>query len=282
MSEQSWPANLVPPLTNLILEAGQAIMEIFESDFEILSKQDASPVTIADEKGEAIITKALASLTPHIPVIGEEAKSQGKAPDLDNATQDGKKYFWLVDPLDGTKEFIKRGTDFTVNIGLIEDGHPIMGLVYAPALGKIWVGGQDVEAKLLTVSDYKVTASQNMATRCFHPENAVIVASKSHRSPELESWLAHYPDAEHVSIGSSLKFCLVAEGQADLYPRLGPTCEWDTAAAHAVLVGAGGKVLDDHGQPLCYGKDFRTYLNPYFIAIGDPNLQTPTLQPVIE
>ena len=261
----------VDSLLAVMLEAGAAVMDVYASDFEIFGKADQSPVTEADRRGEAIIEAALKIIAPDIPMIGEEAKSEGKCPDISGGT------FWLVDPLDGTKEFIKRGNDFTVNIGLIEDGRPTMGFVYAPALGKIYWGIVGKGAWMADVKGGRMGTARAIACRKADATKMVIVASKSHRSPELESWLAHFPAADHVSIGSSLKFCLLAAGEADLYPRLGPTCEWDTAAAHAVLAAAGGSVTVGGGAPLRYGKDTKTFLNPWFLCAADPSLPVPPL-----
>lgn len=261
-------AQLIEDLLPVILEAGRAVMDVFNSDFSVYEKSDASQVTDADQRGEDIITKALIALTPDIPVIGEEAKDAGTAPDISGGA------FWLVDPLDGTKEFIKRGDDFTVNIGLIEDGRPTAGLVLAPARKRIWAGSVDSGAFAADTDMNNIGERSEIKTRPT-PETLTIVASKSHRSEVLENWLEHYPGAEHISIGSSLKIVLIAEGSADLYPRLGPTCEWDTAAAHAVLRAAGGEAIVSDGGPLTYGKDLKTYLNPFFLAKADPASGTP-------
>ena len=264
-------SSFIPPLTATVLDAGQKIMEIFKSNFEVYGKDDKSPVTEADRQGEIIITKALQDLTSSIPIVGEEAKSEGKCPDISGGT------FWLVDPLDGTKEFIKKGNDFTVNIGLVVDNRPILGFVLAPALNQLYWGIVGEGAWTADVKNNTITNIRPICTSSTSKENLVIVASKSHRSKELETWLSHYPSAEHTSIGSSLKFCLIATGEADLYPRLGPTCEWDTAAAHAVLIAAGGSVDAPDGTPLKYGKDPKTFLNPYFICKGNPNIETPSI-----
>lgn len=271
MTEKFEANSLIEKLLPTLLEAGRAVMDVFHSDFSVFEKSDDSPVTEADKRGEIIITKALNALTPDIPVVGEEAKDEGKTPDLSGGR------FWLVDPLDGTKEFIKRGNDFTVNIGLIDQGKPVLGLVLAPAKGRLWAGAAnegafsadtDLEA-ITNRNEIKVRSAENPLT---------IVASKSHRSEELEQWLNHYPDANHVSIGSSLKIVLIAEGEADIYPRLGLTCEWDTAAAHAILVAAGGRIDTPEGTPLGYGKNLTTFLNSYFLAVGDQSLNVPKIE----
>lgn len=252
-------------LQKTILEAGKTVMDVFHSDFTVYDKNDESPVTEADRRGEEIIEKALGQLAPHIPMVGEEAKSEGKCPDISGGT------FWLVDPLDGTKEFIKKGNDFTVNIGLIENNKAVAGLVLVPASGELYWGIVGHGAFKATVDGDDLIDIHPIKCRKADPSNLVIVASKSHRSPELEGYLQHYPGAENISIGSSLKLLLLAEGKADLYPRLGPTCEWDTAAAHAVLLAAGGKVTVPGGGELTYAKDLQTFLNPWFLCVADPD-----------
>jgi len=265
--------NLVNSLIPVMLEAGEAIMDVYAGDIAVETKGDSSPVTVADKRGEAIIARHLARLTPDIQMVGEESTSDHGAPVELNER------FWLVDPLDGTKEFIKKGTDFTVNIGLIAKGKPVLGLVYAPARKTLYTGIVGQGAEIMSIDGDYIFNRQRISTRTIPKEGRVIVASKSHRSPELEAWLNHYPDAEHVSVGSSLKFCLLAEGKADLYPRLGPTCEWDTAAAHAVLLAAGGDVLVDDATELSYGKDPTTFLNGWFLCRGDRQASTPALRP---
>ncbi len=264
-------ATLVPALIDTMLKAGELVMDVFKTDFEVFGKDDMSPVTEADRRGEEVITKALAAIAPDIPVVGEEAKSEGHCPDISGGI------FWLVDPLDGTKEFIKKGSDFTVNIGLIKNGVPIAGFVLAPALNRLYWGIVGEGAWIADVDQLQISNKKAIATRTSDPEKLTIVASKSHRSPELEAWLAHFPSAEHVSIGSSLKLCLLATGEADLYPRLGPTCEWDTAAAHAVLLAAGGSVEVNGGAPLTYAKDLKTFLNPWFLCRSDVEFPIPEI-----
>lgn len=263
--------HMVEDLLETTLKAGAVIMEVYGQDFDVMTKDDNSPVTIADQKGEAVIAADLARIAPHIPMVGEEAASEGDIPDISHGI------FWLVDPLDGTKEFVHRRGDFTVNIGLIEDKKPVMGIVYAPDKGRIWWGIKGVGAWAADVKDGKIINRTPITTRAINLDNMVIVASKSHRSPELEAWLAHYPEAEHISVGSSLKFCLLAEGKADIYPRHGLTCEWDTAAAHAVLIAAGGRVDGVDGTPLHYAKDTKTFLNSWFMAVADSDFEPPTL-----
>lgn len=262
---------LMPQLLETTLEAGQLVMDVFHSDFKVFGKADTSPVTEADRRGEQHITEALMRITPDIPIVGEEAKSEGQCPDVSGGI------FWLVDPLDGTKEFVKKGNDFTVNLGLIADGEPIAGIVLAPALNTLYWGIRNLGAYRADIEDDQIVNERAMRVRIADPNRLTIVASKSHRSPELETWLSHFSNAENVSIGSSLKLCQVAAGEADLYPRLGPTCEWDTAAAHGVLLAAGGSVEVAGGFPLTYGKDLSTFLNPWFLCKGDVRLKLPSL-----
>ena len=259
MSQRESTGTLIEALIKLSREAGAAIMDIFATDFSVYTKDDTSPVTEADEKGEKIILAGLAKLAPGIPVVAEECASAGNIPEI----HDGR--FWLVDPLDGTKEFIRKGTDFTVNIALIERNEPVLGVVFAPALDKVYAGSREGGAFLEEKGERRTLQVKNPGEGTLR-----IVASKSHRNAETDAYLAHYPGADLVSVGSSLKFCLVAEGAADLYPRLGPTMEWDTAAGHAVLGAAGGDVFDTSLDPFRYQKaDFR---NGFFIARGGPDV----------
>ncbi|MEM1234622.1 MAG: 3'(2'),5'-bisphosphate nucleotidase CysQ [Pseudomonadota bacterium] len=245
-------------MRSLALDAGAKIMEIYEADdFDVKVKSDDSPVTEADEAADALISAGLRAAFPDVTLVTEEQSASHTT----RATT-----FLIVDPLDGTKEFINRRGDFTVNIAYVEDGTPIRGVVYAPAKGRLFytdAEGQTVEE----TGPFGVTPGETTALRVRTPDNAAlnVVASKSHRSPELEDYIAKYAVADSKAAGSSLKFCLIASGEADLYPRLGRTMEWDTAAAHAVLAGAGGQVVRfDDLTPLTYGKD--DYANPYFIA----------------
>jgi 3'(2'), 5'-bisphosphate nucleotidase len=252
-------ARLLDGLVLASLEAGAAIWKVFQEDFDVLVKSDASPVTAADTAAEAVILKALAALAPDTPVVAEEEAAAGRIPEVGAA-------FFLVDPLDGTKEFVKRGSDFTVNIGLIQHGTPTMGVVYAPALSTLYAGDVGVGAWMARAAPGGPLGPR--APMQVRPPAASLtaVASKSHNTPETEAYLAACNVTERVSIGSSLKFCLVAAGQADLYPRPSPTCEWDTAAGHAVLLAAGGRVFDVEGRPLPYGK--ARFFNPGFVATG--------------
>lgn len=250
---------LTSVMRRLALEAGDIIMDIYNSpDFEVKTKSDSSPVTEADEAADAHISAGLRAAFPDMPLVTEE-QSGSHAQSVDT--------FLIVDPLDGTKEFIHRRGDFTVNIAYVLDGSPVRGVVYAPAKGRLFytdAGGNAVEE---TGPFDKETAGEVQPIRVSKPDNSalLVVASKSHRDQATDDYINKYQVADSRSAGSSLKFCLVATGEADIYPRVGRTMEWDTAAGHAVLVGAGGDVVrfDDH-QPLRYGKD--GFANPFFIA----------------
>ena len=259
---------LIPVIRKLAIEAGDKIMEIYNADdFDVKVKSDDSPVTAADEAADAIISAGLRAAFPDVMLVTEEQ--------AESHTARGET-FLIVDPLDGTKEFIHRRGDFTVNIAYVENGVPQRGVVYAPAKNRMFftrADGQSVEETgsfaLDTIGDVtpmNVATSDNGAL--------LVVASKSHLTDETKDYIAKYAVADFKSAGSSLKFCLVATGEADLYPRVGRTMEWDTAAGHAVLLGAGGQVVrfDDH-SPLTYGKE--DFANPYFIAYAPGvNLKT--------
>ncbi|HGY1053144.1 3'(2'),5'-bisphosphate nucleotidase CysQ [Aeromonas salmonicida] len=239
--------------------AGDIIMAIYSQPFTVEYKGDESPLTAADKGAHEVIVQALAGLTPDIPVLSEES-----GPEV-MGLRHGWSRYWLVDPLDGTKEFVSRNGEFTVNIALIEEGKPRWGLVYAPVLDRLWYGGKGMGA--WRVADGKREAIQTLP----HQEGSPwrVVGSRNHLSRETLDYLARFGDIERgeielVSMGSSLKFCIIAEGGAELYPRLAPTCEWDTAAAQAVLEGAGGSVTRLDGSPLAYNKP--DILNPWFVA----------------
>ena len=233
-------------------EAGAEILNLVAAGYEVETKSDLSPVTICDRAAEAIILRALASAAPGVPVIAEEEVAEGRIP------AHGNTYF-LVDPLDGTKEFVRGGDDYTVNIGLIEGGVPKLGVVYQPARDRLWAGAVGDGAFLEDLS-----GRIPIATRPLGSERAA-VASKSHFNQATADYLDQALGAcGYVAIGSSLKFCIVAEGRADIYPRLSPTSEWDTAAGHAILLAAGGRVDGPDGSPLAYGKP--AFLNRGFCA----------------
>ena len=250
---------LIPVIRRLALQAGARIMDIYDSpDFEVRAKSDESPVTAADEAADALISEGLAEAFPRTPLVTEEqAQSHGQ----EVAT------FLIVDPLDGTKEFVQRRGDFTVNIAYVENGVPLRGVVYAPAKGRLFYtlpDGRAVEEKGPFDTDHP---GELVPITVSVPDNRalMVVASKSHRDQATDDYIAQYAVRDMTSAGSSLKFCLVATGEADLYPRLGRTMEWDTAAGDAILRGAGGEMVrfDDH-QPFTYGKP--GFANPFFIA----------------
>lgn len=252
-------AELLESVTQIARAAGELILRVYSTDFSVRGKGDASPVTEADEQAESLILAALGELTPNTPVVAEESVAAGRVPDIG----DGSGRFWLVDPLDGTKEFISRNGEFTVNIALIERGEPVLGVVLAPALGRLFAGCRNTGAWVQDQS-----GRRSIRCRVIPEAGATVVASRSHGdAAALDAFLSGTKVANLVSAGSSLKLCLVASGEADMYPRLGRTMEWDIAAGHAVLAAAGGRVqrLDD-GQPLIYGKP--GFDNPHFVAAG--------------
>ncbi|MGL4251855.1 MAG: 3'(2'),5'-bisphosphate nucleotidase CysQ [Aeromonas sp.] len=239
--------------------AGAAILAIYREPFAVEYKRDESPLTAADKGAHEVIVQALARLTPDIPVLSEES-----GPEV-MAARHGWSRYWLVDPLDGTKEFVSRNGEFTVNIALIEEGAPRWGLVYAPVLDKLWFGGKGLGAWCIADGVRQAIATQPQE----QGRPLRVVGSRNHLSQETLDFLARFGDIgrgeiELVAMGSSLKFCIIAEGGAALYPRLAPTCEWDTAAAQAVLEGAGGSVTQLDGSPLRYNKP--DILNPWFVA----------------
>jgi 3'(2'), 5'-bisphosphate nucleotidase len=246
--------------------AGGAIMAVYATDFAVRDKADASPVTAADEAAEKILLQDLAAIAPGVPVVAEESVAAGHVPVLSN---DGANRFFLVDPLDGTREFVARRDEFTVNVALIEAGEPVLGVVFAPARRELYWG--DVKAgkagRIDADPDGTMPSMGTSISARSAPANGITaVASRSHNTPETDAFLARFNVTEFRSIGSSLKFCLVASGEADLYPRMGTTMEWDTAAGHAVLAAAGGRVTDIDGAPFRYGKP--GFRNGHFVARG--------------
>ena len=234
--------------------AGDAILAIYRQPFAVEFKQDESPLTAADQGAHEVIVQALARLTPDIPVLSEESDAEAMQ------ARRGWSRYWLVDPLDGTKEFVSRNGEFTVNIALIDHGRPVWGLVYAPVLDRLWYGGKGIGAWRVADGTHKA-----IQTRPHEAGQAWrVVGSRNHLSQATLDYLAPLGEVELVSMGSSLKFCIIAEGGAELYPRLAPTCEWDTAAAQAVLEGAGGSVTQLDGSALAYNKP--DILNPWFVA----------------
>jgi 3'(2'),5'-bisphosphate nucleotidase len=256
-------------LADVALQAGPAIMHVYErGDPGARIKPDHSPVCEADEVAERVILDALAARLPQWRVIAEESAARGVIPVCGRG-------FLLVDPLDGTKEFLRRNGEFTVNIALIVDTEPRAGAVYAPALGKLWFGGEHAfacDAKLGAALP-PVAERRELKVRSVPEQRIVALTSRSHLDAETEKLLSAMDVSERRQIGSSLKFCLIAEGGADLYPRFSPTMEWDVAAGEAVLRAAGGQVLSAEGVPLCYGKKSESYRNGAFIAWGGISAQ---------
>ena len=252
--------NLKTPIEEISVAAGAAIMEIYQGDdFNVEAKGDDSPLTAADLASHRIIVDQLSELTPDTPILSEESA------EIDWETRQQWTQYWLVDPLDGTKEFIKRNDEFTVNIALIENGVAVLGVVYVPAQDVLYTGLNSSNARYAE----KVAGGKREAIKVKphqQGETWLMVGSRSHQSEEVQKYLAEYQPAELLPFGSSLKFCMVAEGRAHQYPRLGPTSEWDTGAAQAVLEGAGGFVINyETKQPLLYNTK-ESLLNPYFIA----------------
>ncbi|MEM7176165.1 MAG: 3'(2'),5'-bisphosphate nucleotidase CysQ [Pseudomonadota bacterium] len=250
-------------LRGLALEAGKAVMDVYaRPDFEARAKADNSPVTEADLAADKLIAAGLAEAFPEIPAVTEEQ--------AESHAQSGMERFFLVDPLDGTKEFVQRRGDFTINIALIEGGRPVAGVVYAPAKGRLFrTLGNGAVQETIDETCMPVAGTQTPIS-VSAPDNGglVVVASKSHRDQATDDFIARFKVADFKAAGSSLKFCLVASGEADFYPRLGRTMEWDTAAGHAVLLAAGGRVLRfDDQSDLVYGK--AGYENPFFLAMAE-------------
>ena len=248
---------LVDPVVAIATRAGAAILEIYSTDFGVEAKEDESPLTQADMAAHRSIIAGLEALTPDIPVLSEEAG----LPEFEVRRQWQR--YWLVDPLDGTREFVKRNGEFTVNIALIEEHCPVLGVVHVPVSGKTYLGVAGVGSELRSENGER--RAIGVAIESSSPVR--VVGSRSHRGASLDAFLEKLVDFEMVPMGSSLKFCLVAEGAADIYPRLGPTSEWDTAAAQAVVEQAGGTVLQLDGNPLNYNAK-PDILNPHFLVAG--------------
>ena len=242
-------------------EAGRAILEVYgRADFAVARKSDDSPLTEADQVAHGIISRALAKVDASLPILSEESLPS------DHAERREWRRYWLVDPLDGTKEFLKRNGEFTVNIALVDEHRAVLGAVHAPVLDRVYFGHVMFGAWRSDAAGPPKPIAVRTAGSPLR-----VVGSRSHPSPELAAYLARLPPYEITDMGSSLKICLVAEGAADIYPRLGPTSEWDTAAAQAILESAGGRMIDLDGQPLRYNsKD--DLLNPHFMAFGDQRL----------
>ncbi len=247
----------------IALVAGRAVMDVYAGECLARRKADSSPVTEADERAEAIILARLGAAFPNLPVIAEESAARGLLPACGSR-------FILVDPLDGTREFLARNDEFTVNIALIDAGAPVAGVVFAPALSKLWFGGATAWACEATPGGDLPEQAQRrrISARAPGPGGYVALSSRSHGDTGTEAFLEHLKIAGRMNAGSSLKFCVIAEGGADVYPRFGPTMEWDTAAGEAVLRAAGGRVLTPDGAPVAYGKQHEGFRNGAFVAWG--------------
>jgi 3'(2'), 5'-bisphosphate nucleotidase len=247
-------SELIEQVIRIARAAGDEILEVYRSECTVQKKLDASPVTEADNRAEARILSGLGMLTPHVPVVSEEAHAKGIVPKITGR-------FWLADPLDGTREFVSRIGEFTVNIALVEHGKPVLGVVFAPALGQLFGGARGFGA-------FVEREGGRRPISCRRPpgEGLTVVSSRSHGDPEALTTLLAGQQVSFVYVGSSLKFCFIASGEADLYPRLGRTMEWDTAAGHAVLAAAGGRVTRLDGSELTYAKP--DFVNPEFVAAG--------------
>lgn len=253
-------ASLIDALKDLAIKAGESTLPYFRNDdTAVRHKQDGSPQTNADKASEAIIVKGLRQLPFDTPVIAEEEAEDGKSPDII-----GYESFWLVDPLDGTREFVKGNGDYTVNIGLIHHGKPVLGVVYIPVEQTLYFGGEGIGAW----QQLPNKPAEKITVRAYDSQNLVIVASRSHTNPKkMQAYLDGMVVKDFITRGSSLKFCLVAQGLADLYPRFVPTYEWDTAAAHAILLESGGDIIDyQTNERLTYGKADKDYRNGHLIT----------------
>jgi 3'(2'), 5'-bisphosphate nucleotidase len=252
----------------LAREAAAKILEVYESEFAVQHKDDRSPLTAADLASHRCILAGLERLSPDIPVLSEES-----AEDVPALVRREWKRLWLVDPLDGTREFVKRNGEFTVNIALIDDGVPVFGVVQQPVTGALWWGARGVGAFKRVLRQAQDERDSDVPLRVRVPASAPlrVAASRSHRDERTEAFMARMGDVEPIGVGSSLKFCMLAEGAIDVYPRFAPTREWDTGAAQCVVEAAGGAVVDPRGRPLSYNQR-DTILNGDFIALGDASL----------
>ncbi len=250
--------HLIEPVKTIAADAGQQIMAIYKTDYEVETKQDESPLTAADQASHNCIMSALGKLTPDIPILSEESVA---APWAERSKW---QEYWLIDPLDGTKEFIKRNGEFTVNIALIQGHQAVLGVVYVPAMDKCFYGHREIGAFEQDASN----APRGITVRATAESPVRVVGSRSHRGASLDAYLDRLGDHVMVPMGSSLKLCLIANGSADVYPRLGLTSEWDTAAAQAVVESAGGAVIQRDGQPVLYNSK-EDILNPEFLVFGD-------------
>lgn len=258
----STPSASLSALALLAIEAGKVVLKHYEAGAEARQKADNSPVTAADEEAEKLILSGLARIAPGVPVVAEEEVAAGRVPaNLDTS------HFFLVDPVDGTKEFLNRNGEFTVNIAEMVIGRPARGVVYAPAKQRLFMGEAGGGAFEISGA-MDVRNAKPIRARAPASDGLVAVASRSHKNYGTEEYLSNFTVKDFVAAGSSLKFCLVAAGEADIYPRLGPTSEWDVAAGHAVLEAAGGSVKTLDGAPFMYGKVEEKFLNPHFVARG--------------
>jgi 3'(2'), 5'-bisphosphate nucleotidase len=259
---------LLDRLTTIVSAAAAAILEVRAGSLDARTKADSSPVTAADHAAEAVILAGLAHELPGVPVVSEEAAGQAPPAHLPDT-------FIVVDPLDGTREFIAGRDEFTVNVAIVRGGRPVLGIVAAPALAMLWRGAEAMPAERLRLSPGAPAsaAQERTAIRCRALPNGGLVAavSRSHLDAQTEAFLARLRHVDEIVSGSALKFCRVAEGMADLYPRLAPTCEWDVAAGHAVVAAAGGMITTPEGAPLPYGRIAEQFRIPAFIAWGDPS-----------
>jgi len=256
-------AELMQPLTDLVIRAGAAILAINRAAMRIEGKLDGSPVTEADLAADRIIAEGLARLVPEVPVLSEERVGLAKPPYSGS--------FFLIDPLDGTKEFVAGRDEFTVNLALVTKGTPLLGILAAPALGLVWRGLVGRGAERLTMGEKSVTEPIHTRTHPKPGEPWIVAVSRSHLDNRTEAFIAERPGAIRQALGSAVKFGRVAEGSADIYPRLAPTSEWDVAAGHAVITAAGGKITDAQGDDLQFGKGRAGFIVPEFIAWGDPS-----------
>jgi 3'(2'), 5'-bisphosphate nucleotidase len=261
--------SLLAPLSDVVAEAAAAVLAIDRGSSRLDDKDDGSPVTRADLAADRVIADGLARFAPNLPVISEER--------VGSAAATNGETFFIVDPIDGTKEFIAGYDDYTINLALVSAGKPLLGLVSAPALGLLWRGVVGAGAERVAIANGRIVADSvtEIHTRPCPKQHWIAAVSRSHTDSRSEAFIKSRPDAIRKPIGSALKFCRVAEGSADIYPRLAPMSEWDIAAGHAVLEAAGGKVTDSRGRPLHFGGDPASLIIPELIAWGDPSLITP-------
>jgi 3'(2'), 5'-bisphosphate nucleotidase len=258
-------AGLMAPLTDLVVQAGAAIMAVNRHVMKVDGKADGSPVTEADHAADRIIGEGLARLLPAIPAVSEERECPAGSPFAGS--------FFLIDPLDGTKEYVAGRNEFTINLALVTNGTPLLGIIGAPALGLIWRGVVGRGAERLTIRGSSAEAATAIRTRRLPPPGKAWIAavSRSHGDVRTEAFIDARPGATRAELGSAVKFGRVAEGAVDIYPRLAPTSEWDIAAGHAIVTAAGGKVADSRGHPVKFGKGAKDFIVPEFIAWGDPD-----------